>query len=178
MWARSSSWRQILDQKKAGRASSLISAELDEIYALSDRIVTIYEGRITGEYRPDAGPEEIASACSDAPTRTRRADGCRRGIDPGGTHLPPGVDAAIVQGVALLVALGVALLAGSLIAVGYGANPIEVYGAILNFAFWRWNRVRCGPRHRDAACSPRSRLRVLQGRALQHRGRGAVPSPW
>jgi simple sugar transport system permease protein len=47
----------------------------------------------------------------------------------------PGVDAAIVQGVALLVALGVALLAGSLIAVGYGANPIEVYGAILNFAF-------------------------------------------
>ena len=53
-------WRQILDQKKAGRGVLLISAELDEIYALSDRIVTIYEGRITGEYRPDAGPEEIA----------------------------------------------------------------------------------------------------------------------
>ena len=32
----------------------LISAELDEIYALSDRILTIYEGRITGEYPPDA----------------------------------------------------------------------------------------------------------------------------
>ena len=37
----------------------LISAELDEIYALSDRIVTIYEGRITGEYPPDAPPEEV-----------------------------------------------------------------------------------------------------------------------
>ena len=37
----------------------LISAELDEIYALSDRIVTMYEGRITGEYAPDAAPEEV-----------------------------------------------------------------------------------------------------------------------
>ena len=52
-------WRQILAQKEAGRAVLLISAELDEIYALSDRIVTLYEGRITGEYGPDAPPEEI-----------------------------------------------------------------------------------------------------------------------
>jgi simple sugar transport system ATP-binding protein len=37
----------------------LISAELDEIYALSDRIVTLYEGRITAEFPPDAPPEEI-----------------------------------------------------------------------------------------------------------------------
>jgi ABC-type uncharacterized transport system permease subunit len=47
----------------------------------------------------------------------------------------PAVDAAIVQGSALLVALAVALLAGSLIAAGYGANPLDVYGAILRFAF-------------------------------------------
>ena len=52
-------WRQILDQKAAGRAVLLISAELDEIYALSDRIVTLYEGRITGEYAPDAPPEDV-----------------------------------------------------------------------------------------------------------------------
>ena len=52
-------WRQILDQKAAGRAVLLISAELDEIYALSDRIVTLFEGRITGEYPPDAAPEEV-----------------------------------------------------------------------------------------------------------------------
>ena len=44
-------WRQILDQKAEGRAVLLISAELDEIYALSDRILTSYEGRITGEFR-------------------------------------------------------------------------------------------------------------------------------
>jgi ABC-type uncharacterized transport system ATPase subunit len=52
-------WRQILDQKAEGRAVLLISAELDEIYALSDRIVTLYEGRITAEYPPDAPPEEV-----------------------------------------------------------------------------------------------------------------------
>jgi len=52
-------WSEILEQKAAGRAVLLISAELDEIYALSDRIVTLYEGRITGEYRPDAPAEEV-----------------------------------------------------------------------------------------------------------------------
>jgi simple sugar transport system ATP-binding protein len=52
-------WRQILEQKAAGRAVLLISAELDEIYALSDRIVTIYEGALTGEFGPEASPEEL-----------------------------------------------------------------------------------------------------------------------
>jgi general nucleoside transport system ATP-binding protein len=52
-------WRKILEQKAAGAAVLLISAELEEIYELSDRIVTIYEGRITGEYAPDAPPAEI-----------------------------------------------------------------------------------------------------------------------
>jgi ABC-type uncharacterized transport system ATPase subunit len=52
-------WKEILEQKAAGRAVLLISAELDEIYALSDRIVTIYEGKITGEFAPDAPAEQI-----------------------------------------------------------------------------------------------------------------------
>ena len=52
-------WKEILEQKAAGRAVLLISAELDEIYALSDRIVTLYEGRITGEFPPDAPPEQV-----------------------------------------------------------------------------------------------------------------------
>jgi ABC-type uncharacterized transport system ATPase subunit len=52
-------WKEILDQKAAGRGVLLISAELDEIYALADRIVTLYEGRITGEFMPDAPPERI-----------------------------------------------------------------------------------------------------------------------
>jgi general nucleoside transport system ATP-binding protein len=52
-------WTKILEQKAAGTGVLLISAELEEIYALSDRIVTIFEGRITGEYAPDAPPEEL-----------------------------------------------------------------------------------------------------------------------
>jgi simple sugar transport system ATP-binding protein len=52
-------WRRILEQKAAGCAVLLISAELEEIYELSDRIVTLYEGRITGEYPPTAEPEEL-----------------------------------------------------------------------------------------------------------------------
>jgi ABC-type uncharacterized transport system ATPase subunit len=62
-------WRQLLDQKAAGRGLLLISAELDEIYELSDRIVTIYEGRITGEYAPDAAPEEIGLGMTGASRR-------------------------------------------------------------------------------------------------------------
>jgi ABC-type uncharacterized transport system ATPase subunit len=52
-------WKEILEQKAEGRGVLLISAELDEIYALSDRIVTLYEGKITGEFPPDAPPEHI-----------------------------------------------------------------------------------------------------------------------
>ena len=53
---------------------------------------------------------------------------------PGGDR-PAWLDAAIVQGVALLSALGVALLAGAVIAASYGANPLEVYAAILTYSF-------------------------------------------
>jgi general nucleoside transport system ATP-binding protein len=59
-------WRKILEQKVAGAGVLLISAELDEIYELSDRIVTIYEGRITGEYPPDASPAEIGMGMTGA----------------------------------------------------------------------------------------------------------------
>jgi simple sugar transport system ATP-binding protein len=62
-------WRQLLDQKAAGRGVLLISAELEEIYELSDRIMTIYEGRITGEYAPDAAPEEIGLGMTGASRR-------------------------------------------------------------------------------------------------------------
>jgi ABC-type uncharacterized transport system ATPase subunit len=52
-------WTKILEQKAAGTGVLLISAELEEIYALSDRIVTLSRGRITGEYSPEAPAEEI-----------------------------------------------------------------------------------------------------------------------
>jgi simple sugar transport system ATP-binding protein len=70
-------WRQILDQKAQGRAVLLISAELDEIYALSDRIVTLYEGRITGEFPPDAPPELVGVGMLGGAERS--GDGVRGG---------------------------------------------------------------------------------------------------
>ena len=41
----------IIEKRNAGCAILLVSADLDEIFRLSDRIVTIFEGRITGEFQ-------------------------------------------------------------------------------------------------------------------------------
>ena len=49
--------RRIVDQRDKGVAVLIVSAELDEIYALADRIAVMYEGRITG-FRPPTVPTE------------------------------------------------------------------------------------------------------------------------
>jgi simple sugar transport system ATP-binding protein len=49
--------RRIIEQRDQGIAVLIISAELDEIYALADRIAVMYEGRITG-FRPPTVPVE------------------------------------------------------------------------------------------------------------------------
>lgn len=41
---------QIVKKRNEGVAILLVSAELDEIFRLSDRIITLYEGKITGEF--------------------------------------------------------------------------------------------------------------------------------
>jgi len=41
--------RLLLAQREAGAAILLVSEELEEIFALSDRIVVIYEGEVAGE---------------------------------------------------------------------------------------------------------------------------------
>ena len=42
--------KAIIDKRNEGAAILLCSADLDEVFRLSDRIITIYEGRITGEF--------------------------------------------------------------------------------------------------------------------------------
>ncbi len=49
--------RRIVEQRDRGVAVLIVSAELDEIYALADRIAVMYEGRITG-FRPPTVPAE------------------------------------------------------------------------------------------------------------------------
>ena len=49
--------RRIISERDQGVAVVIISAELDEVYALADRIAVMYEGRITG-FRPPSVPVE------------------------------------------------------------------------------------------------------------------------
>ena len=45
--------RRLIEMRDAGAAILLVSVELDEIMALSDRIVVMFDGRIMGERAPD-----------------------------------------------------------------------------------------------------------------------------
>ena len=46
--------RRIMEKRAAGCAILLSSADLDEVLRLSDRIITLYEGRVTGEFTAEA----------------------------------------------------------------------------------------------------------------------------
>ncbi len=51
--------RRIIEQRDAGKAVLLVSAELDEIRSLSDRIAVMYEGRIVDIVSPEATEEQL-----------------------------------------------------------------------------------------------------------------------
>jgi simple sugar transport system ATP-binding protein len=60
--------RRLVQVRDEGKAVLLVSLELDEIRALADRIVVIYEGRIVGEYEPDVPEEELGMAMTGGGT--------------------------------------------------------------------------------------------------------------
>jgi ABC-type uncharacterized transport system ATPase subunit len=67
--------RRIVRQRDHGVAVLIVSSELDEIYALADRIGVMYEGRITG-FRPPSVPVEelgLLMAGSEAPGAAAQA---------------------------------------------------------------------------------------------------------
>ncbi|WP_028659573.1 ABC transporter ATP-binding protein [Nocardioides insulae] len=51
--------RRIIAERDRGTAVVIVSTELDEIYALSDRIAVMYDGRIVGTVTPDIPREQI-----------------------------------------------------------------------------------------------------------------------
>jgi simple sugar transport system ATP-binding protein len=53
---------QIVAKRDANAAVLVVSAELDEILALADRILVMYQGRITVQFPPDADVTEIGLA--------------------------------------------------------------------------------------------------------------------
>jgi general nucleoside transport system ATP-binding protein len=51
--------RRLVEERDEGRAILLISLELEEILALSDRILVLYEGEIVGEHAGEVSEDEI-----------------------------------------------------------------------------------------------------------------------
>jgi len=51
--------RRLIEQRDAGKAVLLVSAELEEIRSLSDRIAVMYEGKIVDIVSPDATEEQL-----------------------------------------------------------------------------------------------------------------------
>ena len=49
----------LVDQRASGVGVLLISEDLEELLALSDRLLVMYEGRIVGEYGPDVTPRTV-----------------------------------------------------------------------------------------------------------------------
>ena len=50
---------RLLELRAQGKAILLVSVELDEIRALADRVLVMYDGQIMGETRPDASDAEM-----------------------------------------------------------------------------------------------------------------------
>ncbi len=51
--------RRIVEERDSGSAVIIVSSELDEIYALADRIAVMYEGQITGFRPPTVSVTEL-----------------------------------------------------------------------------------------------------------------------
>jgi ABC-type sugar transport system ATPase subunit len=56
--AKSEIYRLIDDLAREGKAILLISSELDEVLSMSDRIVVMREGHVSGEFEREAATQE------------------------------------------------------------------------------------------------------------------------
>lgn len=74
--------RRIIEQRDAGKAVLLISAELDEIRSLSDRIAVMYEGKIVDIVSSDATEEELGILMTGGSLEKKQEE---RGVTDNGT---------------------------------------------------------------------------------------------
>jgi general nucleoside transport system ATP-binding protein len=65
--------KEIVAQRDRGIAVVLVSSELDEIYALADRIAVMYEGSIVGFCPPDTPEAELGLMMAGASQAQERA---------------------------------------------------------------------------------------------------------
>jgi general nucleoside transport system ATP-binding protein len=54
--------KRLIAERDSGRGILLVSLEFEEVRALADRILAIYEGEIVGEFPPDVSEEELGFA--------------------------------------------------------------------------------------------------------------------
>jgi general nucleoside transport system ATP-binding protein len=86
--------KEIVKQRDQGVAVVIVSSELEEIYALSDRIAVMYEGKIVGICAPDIPEHELGLLMAGAGIDGQAADGqAAGGQEPGldadeALHLP------------------------------------------------------------------------------------------
>jgi general nucleoside transport system ATP-binding protein len=66
---------EIVQQRDRGVAVVIVSSELDEIYALSDRIAVMYEGKIVGFCSPDIAEHELGLLMAGAGAAEQPGDG-------------------------------------------------------------------------------------------------------
>jgi simple sugar transport system ATP-binding protein len=65
--------RRLIAERDAGRAILLVSLEYEEVRAVADRILVIYEGKIAGEFPPEATEEELGIAMTGATATASRS---------------------------------------------------------------------------------------------------------
>jgi general nucleoside transport system ATP-binding protein len=78
--------RRIVEQRDHGVAVLIVSSELDEIYALADRIAVMYEGKITGFRDPDVPAVELGRLMAGGADAIAVPDA---EIEPGALPGPP-----------------------------------------------------------------------------------------
>ena len=75
--AQAAIWDHIKAARRHGLAVLLISADLDELIGLSDRIEVILRGKLVGTFDPDdVTPEQLGSAMTGAGAVTRASPSC------------------------------------------------------------------------------------------------------
>jgi ABC-type sugar transport system ATPase subunit len=78
--AKSEIYRLIDDLAKEGKAILLISSELEEVLSMSDRIVVMREGRVTGEFKRDEATQENVMTAATGGRDRSGSDNSREGV--------------------------------------------------------------------------------------------------
>ena len=74
--AQAAIWEQIRAARRSGLSVLVVSADLDELIGLSDRIAVVLRGRIVAEVLPtEVTPEQLGSAMTGAAQRDGQRDG-------------------------------------------------------------------------------------------------------